>query len=152
MIIREDDMTGQPTQALVRLHLSGMHASTPPDGIVSALDLSGLRAPGVTFWSAWDGDDICGMGALKHLDDHIGEVKSMRTHPAFLRKGVGRLLLTHIVGHARVSGLRQLSLETGSGPAFEPALNLYRSFGFHEGDVFGDYQPNAFSKFFHLKL
>jgi putative acetyltransferase len=49
-------------------------------------------------------------------------------------------------------GLRRLSLETGSGPAFEPALALYRKRGFQHGEPFGDYVPSAFNQFLHLSL
>ena len=42
--------------------------------------------------------------------------------------------------------------ETGSGPAFDPALALYRAHGFMEGDAFGDYARSAFNQFFHRIL
>jgi putative acetyltransferase len=119
---------------------------------VFALDLSGLKAPCVTVWSAWHGGEIAGIGALKELGDGTGELKSMRTHPAHLRKGVAALLLEHIVAEAKARGLRRLSLETGSGPAFEPALALYRKRGFVEGEAFSDYRPSAFNQFLHLPL
>jgi putative acetyltransferase len=76
----------------------------------------------------------------------------MRTHPAFLRRGVAAALLEHIIGEARARGLARLSLETGSGPAFEPALTLYRRRGFSPGEAFGDYKRTAFNQFFHLDL
>src|SRR6202012_3950308 len=132
MEIRVDDLSSKPTQELLRLHLAGMHANTPA-GHVFALDLSGLQAPGVTVWSAWKGDAVCGIGALKRLDAGSGEVKSMRTHPDHLRQGVGAAILEHIITEARARGVRRLSLETGQGPAFEPALALYRRRGFVEG-------------------
>jgi putative acetyltransferase len=106
----------------------------------------------VTVWSAWNGDDICGIGALKQLDAHAGEIKSMRTHPDYLRRGVAAALLEHIVKEARARGLRRLSLETGSGPAFEPALALYRRHGFINGAAFSDYQKSDFNQFLHLEL
>jgi putative acetyltransferase len=149
--IRQDDLSGAQTQALLRLHLAGMQASSPP-GHVFALDLSGLKAPGVTVWSAWSGDEILGIGALKRLDDEAGEVKSMRTHPDHLRKGVGAALLERIIAEARAAGLRRLSLETGSGAAFEPALALYRRRGFVDGAAFADYERSAFNQFLHLRL
>jgi putative acetyltransferase len=151
MQIRQDDLASEPSQALLRLHLSGMHATSPP-GHVFALDLSGLRTPAVTVWSAWEGDRICGIGALKQLDREAGEVKSMRTHPDFLRRGVAAALLEHIIETARSRGLRNLSLETGSGPAFEPALSLYRRRGFVDGEAFGDYVRSEFNQFLHLDL
>jgi len=151
LVIREDDLSGDATRELLALHLSGMHQNSPP-GHVFALDLSGLQAPNVTVWSAWDGDAIAGIGALKVLSADLGEVKSMRTHPAHLRKGVGALLLERIIAQARARGLRRLSLETGRGAAFEPALALYRKRGFADGEAFGDYVRSDFNQFLHLKL
>lgn len=77
---------------LVRVHLEGMHAHSPP-GNVFALDLSGLTSPDLSFYTAWDGETLLGMGALKALGDGSGEIKSMRTDPAHLRKGVAARLL-----------------------------------------------------------
>lgn len=151
MHIREDDLSGAQTQALLRLHLEGMHANSPP-GHVFALDLTGLKTPDVTVWSAWSGDAIVGIGALRQIDALTGEVKSMRTHPDHLRKGVAASILEHIIVEARSKGLRRLSLETGSRPAFEAAVRLYRKRGFIAGDAFGDYEPSAFNQFLHLQL
>lgn len=149
--IREDDLTHGRTLDLLRLHLEGMHAESPP-GSVFALDLSGLRSPGVTVWTAWIGDEVAGIGALRDLGDRTGELKSMRTHPAFLRRGVASALLQHIIGVARARGMTRLSLETGSGPAFEPALALYRRRGFVDGEAFAHYERSAFNRFLHLQL
>lgn len=149
--IREDDLSGPATRALLRLHLEGMHATSPP-GSVFALDLSGLRTPRVTVWTAWIGDAIAGIGALKDLGDRTGEIKSMRTHPDFLRQGVAARLLEHLIHVARARGMTRLSLETGSGPAFEPALKLYRRRGFVDGEAFADYRRSAFNQFLHLDL
>jgi putative acetyltransferase len=149
--IREDDLSSVQTRDLLRLHLEGMHANSPP-GSVFALDLSGLKAQGVTVWTVWKGDAIAGIGALKELGDRAGEIKSMRTHPAFLRSGVATALLEHIVSVARARGMKRLSLETGSGPAFEPALSLYRRWGFVDGDAFAQYHGSEFNQFLHLTL
>lgn len=149
--IRPDDLSGEPTRALLRLHLQGMHANSPP-GSVFALDLSGLTAAGVTTWTAWIDDTVAGIAALKELGDGTGEIKSMRTHPDFLRRGIAAALLEHIIGVARARGLRRLSLETGSGPAFEAAVALYRRRGFVDGDAFGGYERSTFNQFLHLAL
>jgi putative acetyltransferase len=149
--IRKDDLSGEATRALLELHLAGMHANSPP-GSVFALDLSGLRVPEVTVWSVWQGNKIIGIGALKELGDGRGEVKSMRTHPEHLRKGVAALLLEHLIIEAKARGLKRLTLETGSGPAFDPALALYRKRGFVDGEAFSDYERSAFNQFLDLPL
>jgi len=149
--IREDDLSGGPTCELVALHLAGMHENSPP-GTVCALDLSGLQRPDVTVWTAWEATAVAGMAAMRRLEGDIGEVKSMRTHPDFLRRGVARRLLAFIMAEARAAGLTALCLETGSGPAFEPALALYRKHGFVNGPAFGDYPQTKFNQFLHLPL
>lgn len=151
LTIREDDLSGDAVRDLVALHLSGMHANSPP-GHSFALDLSGLTAPEVTFWSAWDGEALAGMGALKDLGDGTGEIKSMRTHPGRLRKGVAAALLEHIIGTAKARGYGRLSLETGVGPAFEPALALYRRRGFANGEPFSDYVQSPYNQLLHMAL
>jgi putative acetyltransferase len=149
--IVEDDLTGPQIADLLRYHLEQMHLNSPPDSVF-AFDIDRLRAPDVTFWTAWDGETLLGCGAMKQLDDTSGEIKSMRTAPDHLRKGVAAALLDHIVGVARNCGYRRISLETGSGPAFDPALSLYRRRGFVDGAAFGDYQRTAFNQFLHLDL
>jgi putative acetyltransferase len=149
--IREDDLSGSQTRDLLRLHLEGMHANSPP-GSVFALDLSGLQQRDVTVWTAWRGAALAGIGALRDLGKRHGELKSMRTHPAFLRRGAAWALLEHIVGVARARGMTRLSIETGSGLAFEPALALYRRRGFVDGEPFGEYRQSPFNRFLHLSL
>jgi putative acetyltransferase len=149
--IRKEDLAGDKARDLVRLHLEGMHAHSPP-GSVFALDFSGLMAPEVTLWAAWRADEIAGIGALKDLGGAAGELKSMRTHSKFLRRGVAAALLEHIIGVARVRGMKRLSLETGSGVYFEPALSLYRRRGFANGNEFADHRQTAFNQFLHLNL
>jgi putative acetyltransferase len=149
--IRQDDLTGEPTRALLALHFAGMHENTPA-GQVFALDLAGLQAPEITVWTVRRGGEVMGVGALKALGDGAGELKSMRTAPAHLRKGVAAALLDHLIAEARARGYRRLSLETGRGPSFDPAIALYRSRGFQSGAVFSDYEASAFNQFFHLDL
>ena len=149
--IVEDDLSGTAIADLLRYHLEQMHLNSPP-GSVFAFDIARLRAPDVTFWSAWDDRALVGCGALKDLGDGTGEIKSMRTAPGHMRKGVAAALLGHIIGQARARHYHRLSLETGSGPAFGPALALYRGHGFLDGPAFGDYERSDFNQFLHLDL
>jgi putative acetyltransferase len=151
MDIRPGDLDDPRVVALLREHLAAMHASSPP-GSVYALDLSGLQSPAITFLTIWDREDLVGCGALKHLDDKTAELKSMRTAAAQLRRGAGARMLEQLLVIARARRYRRVSLETGSGPAFEPALALYRKYGFVPGAAFGDYAATAFNQFLHLEL
>jgi putative acetyltransferase len=151
MKILLDDISHVDVQALLHDHLKSMHENSPP-GSVYALDLSGLKAPEVSFWVAWEEEQVLGCGALKELSSTSGEIKSMRTHSVHLRKGIAARILEHIIKAARDRNYTLLSLETGSGPAFDPALRLYRRYGFKEGEAFSDYTASAFNQFLHLKL
>jgi putative acetyltransferase len=106
----------------------------------------------VTFWSAWDGDVVLGVGALRRLSPSHGEIKSMHTAELSRRSGVGTALLRHIVQAAREMGMRKVSLETGSKPYFEAARALYRKHGFVDCPPFDEYVPDANSVFMTLDL
>lgn len=147
--LRVDDLTSPAVCDLVARHLAGMQAETPA-GQVHALGIESLRGPEVTFWSAWVGDELVGCGALRRLDDTRGELKSMRVTDAWLGKGVGRAILTHILDHARALGLRSLWLETGD--AFLAARRLYERAGFRYCGAFGDYAESAFGVCMTLDL
>ena len=149
--IERDDLSRPQVHDLLREHLANMYALSPPES-VHALDLDKLRAPDITFWSAWEGEVLGACGALKELDAAHGEIKSMRTPESLRRRGAGRAMLTHIVAEARRRGYRRLSLETGSQEGFRPACELYRSFGFVECDPFADYKPDPNSLFMTREL
>jgi putative acetyltransferase len=123
-----------------------MHANTPPES-VHALDLDGLVDPAVTFWSGWIDGELAVIGALKTMDEHNGEIKSMRAADEFLGRGLGRAILEHVVAQAKERGMTRLWLETGSPDDFLPARRLYASAGFVECGPFGDYRDDPFSVF-----
>ncbi|MBD2871965.1 GNAT family N-acetyltransferase [Paenibacillus arenilitoris] len=146
MTIKRDDLTDAQVIALIAEHLNGMTLHSPPESI-HALNLDGLKAPEITFWSAWEQDRLAGIGALKELDLGHGEIKSMRTAAAHLRKGVARQMLAHIIGEGVRRGYDRLSLETGSMDAFAPARSLYADFGFRTCEPFADYKEDPNSVF-----
>ncbi|MHB1684155.1 MAG: GNAT family N-acetyltransferase [Bacilli bacterium] len=151
MDIKIDDLTGSEVVELVREHLQSMALHSPPESI-HALGLEALRKPEITFWSAWEGGQLVGCGALKELDGQHGEIKSMRTSSSHLRKGIAKRVLQYIIEEGKRRGYRQLSLETGSMGAFEPARRLYASFGFQYCEPFSDYIEDPNSVFMTKKL
>lgn len=151
MDIRVDDLSGSEITALLLEHVRCMSALSPPES-THVLDIDNLRKPEIAFWTAWEGTDLMGCAALKELSRDHGEIKSMRTSPKHLRKGVATKLLQHIIVEARRRGYRQLSLETGSMRYCEPARALYSQCGFKVCGPFGDYaeDPNSVFMTKHL--
>jgi putative acetyltransferase len=149
--IEEGGLNDPRVLALLRLHVARARAETAP-GSAHALDLAGLRAPEVSFWSVWEGDDLVGVGALKRLSAEHGEIKSMHTAEAARGRGVGSALVRHIIAQARARGMCRLSLETGSWPYFLPARALYARHGFVECGPFGDYREDPNSVFMTVGL
>ena len=150
-IARVEDLSSPEVQDLVAEHLQGMHSNSPP-GHVYALALEALKRSDITFWSVWSEGLLCGCGALKELDSASGEIKSMRTRPAFLRQGLGQFVLDEIIRTAQSRGYKHLYLETGTGPAFEAAHGLYLKNGFNWCGSFGDYTATDFNVFMNMSL
>ncbi len=151
MDIRRVDFDHPQVISLLELHLLGMHSASPK-GTNYALDIDALKHPKIDFLGVWEADYLVGFGAIKAMNADQAEIKSMRTHPDFLRRGVGTTLLLHMIKLARQRGYSRLSLETGTDPAFKAALRLYHMHGFKNGEVFGDYRPSPHNQFLHLDL
>ena len=81
-----------------------------------------------------------------------GEVKSMHVLAEARGRGLSRMLLRHLVAHARQSDLRRLSLETGVQPGFVAARGLYAGAGFSECPPFGAYRVDPNSVFMTMSL
>jgi putative acetyltransferase len=149
--IRPGGLDDPQVEALIRHHHKEAHASTPAEN-GHALDLASLRDPSVRFVAAWDGDTLLGIGALKMLAPDHAELKSMRTAPDQLRRGVGRAILTHLIALARSRGITRVSLETGTAPMFAPANALYEAAGFTDCAPFGGYRDSPHNRFMTLDL
>lgn len=142
--IVEDDLTGAEVAALLAFHLAEMHRWSPPES-VHAMPIERLRQPDVTFYSAWHGETLAAVGALKALGGGRGELKSMRAAPEYRGQGAGRAILDHLMAEAGRRGYRWLGLETGRPEPFAPARRLYEGYGFTECEPFGDYVSDTFS-------
>ncbi len=134
-----------PQVAAMLNHHVEMNNKISPPGSCHVFDNNRLKAPDMSFWSAWDGEVLMGVGALKSISSDHGEIKSMHTAKTARRRGVGGALLEKIVATARARGMRRLSLETGSQDYFAPARALYARHGFVECGPFADYKldPNS---------
>ena len=144
--LRRDDV-----RALLDFHFAEMRGNSPPEAC-HVLPTDGLAGPEISFWSVRADGDLLGVGALKKLSDDHGEIKSMRTAPGALGRGVGSAMLSHLLGEARRRGYRRVSLETGCTEPFAAALRLYEREGFVSCGPFGGYPDTSFTRFFSLEL
>lgn len=149
--IAVDDPRAEDVRALLERHLAFARSNTPPED-VHALGIDGLVDPAVTFFSFRLRGELLGVGALKRLDRHHAELKSMHTAEAARGRGIGRAMVEHLVGVARQRGFRRVSIETGSTEAFAPARSLYARAGFEPCGPFGDYRPSPNSTFMTQSL
>lgn len=149
--IRADDLTHPQVLALLREHVDYALTHTPCNK-AHVLDLDGLRVEDITIWSAWHGDELAGFGGLRELGAKHAEIKSMRTAKTFLRRGVARALVQHMIQVSRRRGYERISLETAGIDAFAPARAMYERCGFKPCPAFGSYVENEVSVFMTLAL
>ena len=151
MRIAVDDLSDPDIVAFLHGHLAEMRSVSPP-GHSHSLELSALRRPGVTFWSAREQDAVVGCGAIKEIDFEHAEIKSMRTAPSHQNRGIASQILRHIIGESKLMGYSRISLETGSDEFFEPARRLYLKHGFSLCRPFAEYREDPNSVFMTLAL
>lgn len=138
-------------RALLERHLALMNEQTPPED-VHALDVEGLRDPAVSLVGLREDGVLLAVGALKHLDDRHGELKSMHTAAEHRGRGAGAQVLAHLLALARERGYHRVSLETGSMAASAAARSLYARAGFVGCGPFAAYRPSPSSTFMTLDL
>jgi putative acetyltransferase len=137
--------------ALLSTHLDFANEQSPPEH-VHALDVNMLSANDVSFFSLREHGVLLAVGALREIDAEHGEIKSMHTAKPARGKGIGRLMLDHLLEVARSRGYSRVSLETGTMEAFAPARRLYEAAGFVVTPPFGPYWANEYSVCMTLEL
>ena len=144
----EGELDRADVRDLLAHHFAEMRAGSPRDSC-HVLDVSRLDDPVIRFFSLRDEEGLLlGIGALKQLDDRHGELKSMRTAPAALGRGVGGAMLVHLIETARGMGMTRISLETGNNEIFAAANRLYEREGFDRCGPFGTYRQTPFTHFY----
>jgi putative acetyltransferase len=144
MEIVPGDLDDPRIVALLDTHFRAMRSTAPVESC-HVLPIDAMRVPELSFWAAWNGDALLGVGGLYELSPEHGEIKSMHTAQAGRRRGVGMAMLNHIMQTTRARGMKRLSLETGAMDFFVPARTLYEQAGFSYCPPFGDYveDPNS---------
>ncbi|KAF3391355.1 putative N-acetyltransferase YsnE [Penicillium rolfsii] len=151
MFIKLDDLSGPEIRSLLEFHVSDLQSKSSSEACY-VLDLSALQRPSISVYSAWKGEELLGCGALSELSPTTGEIKSMRTATAHLRKGVGRAIVQHIIDEAKRRGYVALFLETGTDDSFKSAREFYGGLGFKACEAFGGYVASGKNCFLTLEL
>lgn len=151
MEIKVDNLTNSSVIQLLDEHIKSMSQQSPAESKYT-LDLEGLKKPEITFWSAWEDHELLGFWALHEIDLQHGEIKSLKTSPVHLKKGVAYNIVNYIIEEAKKRGYKRISLETGPMETFAPAINLYRKFGFEYCEPFANYKKSDFNFFMTLPL
>ena len=109
MRIEIDDVSRPEVLALLEEHLRNMYELTPPE-YVFAFDASRLRAPGITFWTAWEDGTLTARpftnqssGVLRSLV----EADALVVTPAAGREATGSKLLDEAERLAEAIDLRR---------------------------------------------
>ena len=137
VITTEKSLTDELAQVL-QAHWLFCTSSTPIEHVY-ALDASKLFSPDITVFGARIDGELVGVGAIRKLDAHHAELKSMHTLAKSRGSGVGKAMVAHIEQFAKEQGVKRISLETGATEPFKPARQLYESLGYQDCEAFGDY-------------
>ncbi len=125
MQIKIDDLQGDAIKALLKEHHTDMYATSPKES-VHTLGIDHLKSADITFFTAWEADQLLGCLAIKaHSEDQV-ELKSMRTSKVVRNKGVASQLLHYVLRFAKEKGFRHVHLETGTQDYFSAARQLYK--------------------------
>ncbi len=112
-------MTGQTVREYAAMVLDDFTRIPPSEGILYMLDLE---------------DTVVGMGALKKLEEGVGEIKRMYIRPKYRGRGYGKRMLERLIQKAQELGYSTLRLETADFS--ETAHHIYRDAGFKEIEGF----------------
>ena len=147
----EGNFENSKVNSLLKKHFVELR-SVSPSGSTHVLDIAGLKDESIKFWSLWDNNELLGCGALKFLDNHHGEFKSIRVADELRKRGIGEKIIKHLIDEAKKLNIKKLSIETGAGQFFLPARNLFNKFGFKPCPPFAHYKEDSNSCYYTIDL
>lgn len=106
-------------------------------------------APAGALILAYHNDKAIGCVGIRKLDGHTAELKRMYVQEGFRALHIGRKLLELAIESARLLAYKSIRLDTLSD--MTAALQLYRSFGFHEITAYR-YNPESNAVFMEKEL
>ena len=114
----------------VALYQVNAHGGNGPwDDDLHRVEAEYIAAGGEFYVGTADGR-IVAMGALMRLSGDRAEIRRMRVHPDFQRRGLGKQMLSALEQRAADLGFRTLVLDTTVQQV--PAIRLYTQSGYSE--------------------
>jgi len=108
--------------------LEGQLRSNDEGADIEHLGRTYLAQPTSGFWVACEGDRVVGMIGVLRIGDHTADIRRLRVHEDFRRRGIGRMLTEHAIGFCRRHGYLKIVLDVRAERA--PALALFTRSGF----------------------
>jgi GNAT superfamily N-acetyltransferase len=125
-------------------------SSRYPGGPIHGINIDAFESAGGLFYIAYLNNAPAACGALRPFAPNITEIKRMFVHATHRRQGLARQMLAHLERQAATQGYPTARLETGQ--AMHEALALYRSAGWKEIPLFGEYVHSKISVCFEKQL
>ena len=120
--------------SVLELHALALHAAGAHDNSISSDDdlqhIETVYLNGGEFLIGLVGERLAAMGALRRNADGSVEIKRMRVHPDFQRRGFGEAILKQLEERAIELGYRVLKLDTTVVQV--PAQKMYLKNGYSE--------------------
>ena len=108
-----------------------------------------LSKTNVNFLAAYADSKICGIGAVKVLNDY-GEIKRLYVPEKYRGKGIAKEIVKELENCLVKRSIFTARLETGIHQ--HEAIDLYRKLGYSETAPFGDYTEDPLSVFMEKKI
>ena len=108
-----------------------------------------IKPPEGVVYLLMEEDMVVGMGALRKLEEGIGEVKRMFIQPKHRGKGYGKFMMDRLIDKAREFGYHTLRLDTAYYLA--AAVHIYRSAGFKEREKYPGTESDGASRTIYME-
>ena len=123
------------TQLYVDGLIGGKMAENDTGVDIDDIESAYMQSPGSHFWVAQTpavgnggGQHVIGMIGVQQHEDNVGEIRRLRVHHDFRRRGVGSALVETALKFCRDRGYLKIALDTFMER--EPAVRLFEKFNF----------------------